>query len=188
MPGRRVHDGDILDVLEALEPVECDVVAWRTVRSGRDPIRGTVAAGRWSPPGEFEVLYTSERETGSLAEIGYRLMLEPVWPSRISHQVHRLHVGLDRLLDLSDFGVLERLGIIRRTYESHDYSRTQEVAAAARFLEADGILVPNARHPSSNLVLFMDQADSDRIQVTQSQEVDWDSWRRANRDKPSRGI
>ena len=186
MPGRRVHDGEILDYLEALDPVERDITVWRTVRAQRDPTRGTVAAGRWSPPGEFEVLYTSKQEAGSLAEIGYRLMLEPVWPSKILHELHRLQVRLERVFDLSDFTTLERLGITERAYESHDYSRTQEVAAAARFLEADGIIVPNARHPSINLVVFVDRADGDDIRVLESKAVDWNLWRQMNRKKPSR--
>jgi RES domain-containing protein len=186
MPGRRVHDGEILDILEALDLVQRDLPAWRTVRTGRDPLRGSVAAGRWSPPGEFEVLYTSEQEAGSLAEIGYRLMLEPVWPSKISHDIHRLQVRLERVLDLSDFATLQRLLIDERSYEGHNYQRTWEVAAAARFLEADGIIVPNARHPSSNLVVFVDRAADDSVAVLETRPVDWSSWRKANRGKPSR--
>ena len=73
----RQHDRELLDALES-HPSEafCGEI-WRVTVKGRDPLRGSAAGGRWSPPGEFEVLYTSLARAGALAEIGYRLSLEP---------------------------------------------------------------------------------------------------------------
>jgi hypothetical protein len=77
MTGRR-HDRVILDALEAMGPEAFAGDVWRVTSRGRDPLRGSMAEGRWSPAGEFEVLYTSLERDGALTEIGYRLSLEPV--------------------------------------------------------------------------------------------------------------
>ena len=42
-------------------------------------------------------------------------------------------------------------------YEIFDYQATQAIAAAAHFLEFDGLKVPSARAPCSNLVFFTDR-------------------------------
>src|SRR5271169_4158297 len=98
MTGRRpVHDRRILDALEAIDPKPFAGEVWRVVRKGREALRGSTANGRWSPSGgEFEVLYTSLERDGALAEIGYRLSLEPVWPSRLEHEVHLIEVETER--------------------------------------------------------------------------------------------
>lgn len=175
-----MHDRALLDALERLtaEPFVAEV--WRTTWTGRDPTRGSDADGRWSPAGAFEVLYTSLQREGSLAEIGYRLSLEPVWPSRARHTISRLAVNTQRTLRLATFADLLPLGIEPTLYPTLDYSRTQAVAAAARFLEFDGVLVPSARHPSTNLVLFLDQLAGGSLDVLGSEPVDWAAWR-ANR-------
>ncbi|GLS32683.1 RES domain-containing protein [Mesorhizobium albiziae] len=174
----RVHDRAILDALEAADVVSFSQTVWRITRSGRDPIRGSAADGRWSPGGTVEVLYTSslERE-GALAEIGFRLSLEPVWPSRIAHEIHEIGVQAQRTLHLADMASLGPLGIDVSRYTSFDYTATQAVAAAAHFLEFDGLIVPSARHQSQNLVIFMDRDAAGTLDVRASEAVDWNAWR-----------
>src|ERR1700747_1593631 len=103
MIGRRpVHDRSVLDALEAIDPERFTGEVWRVARKGREGLRGSTANGRWSlSGGEFEVLYTSLEREGALAEIGYRLSLEPVWPSRIQHEIHRIGVRTQRTLHLA---------------------------------------------------------------------------------------
>lgn len=180
MRGRgRVHDRAILDALESLDSKPFQGEVWRTVRKGRDPLRGSAAAGRWSPGGELEVLYTSLERAGSLAEIGYRLSLEPVWPSRIEHQVHSIVAQAERTLRFADVASLAPLGVDAGRYGTFDYAATQAVAAAAHFLELDGLIVPSARHDSANLVLFLDRIEPGSLTVRQSEDVDWAAWRRS---------
>jgi hypothetical protein len=180
--GRRVHDRAILDALEALHSESVDATVWRLIRKGRDPLRGAAANGRWSPSGEFEVLYTSFLREGALAEIGYRLSLEPVWPSLIEHEIHTIEIQTGRTLRLADLNQLATLGVDVSRYETFDYRATQAISAAAHFLEFDGLIVPSARYRCSNLVLFLDRLPQPgRLHLVKSENVDWNDWRHQNR-------
>jgi hypothetical protein len=184
-PSGRVHDRAILDALEAIGPMPFEGEVWRITRKGRDPLRGSSAHGRWSPGGEFEVLYTSVARDGALAEIGFRLSLEPVWPSRLEHEIHEIAARSPRTLHIADLAGLAHLGVESARYESFDYQATQSIAAAAHFLEFDGLKVPSARAPCSNVVFFTDRvADERGLSLRRSEAVDWDAWRSTRR--PSR--
>jgi RES domain-containing protein len=181
----RVHDRAILDALDAMTPVRFENKVWRITRAGYDATRGSAANGRWSPGCNVEVLYTSLAREGALAEIGYRLSLEPVWPSRIHHEIHQITALSERNLAFASIASLAPLGVDVSKYESFDYTATQALAAAAHFLEFDGLLVPSARHNSMNLVLFMDRGVSGSFEVTSSEPVDWAAWRgQRRRSKP----
>src|SRR5258708_19266109 len=155
--GGRVHDRPILDALEKLDPEPFDSDVWRVARKGRDPLRGSSANGRWGTRGELEVFYTSEQRDGALAEVGFRLSLEPVWPSLIQHQIHLLAVRTERTLRLVDMRELANLGVDISRYETFEYGATQAIPAAAHFLEFYGLVVPSARFACSNLALFTDR-------------------------------
>jgi RES domain-containing protein len=114
---------------------------------------------------------------GALAEIGYRLSLEPVWPSRLQHEIHELAAQSERALQFADIASLATLGVDVARFQSFDYTATQALAAAAHFLEFDGLLVPSARHSSANLVLFMDRGLSGSLEVKSTESVDWTAWR-----------
>lgn len=174
----RVHDRAILDALEEMDPAPVDASVWRVTRAGRDPIRGSAAYGRWSPGGTVEVLYTSLEREGALAEIGFRLSLEPVWPSRIKHEIHEIAAKTKRTLRFADIPSLAAYGVDASRYESFDYDSTRALAAAAHFLELDGLLVPSARHRSANLVIFMDRDAAASLHVKQTHPVDWSAWRK----------
>ena len=174
----RVHDRAILDALEAIGPAPFEGDVWRVTRKGRDAGKGSSAAGRWSPFGEFEVLYASLEPEGAVAEIGYRLSLEPIWPSRMQHEIHRIGLRLDRSLRLADLSALSPLGVNIARYESFDYAATQAIASAARFLEFGGLMVPGARHDGSNMVVFLDRIGDDVFEVRESKPVNWPSWRK----------
>ncbi len=130
----RIHDRVILDALEAMDPEPFSGTVWRVTRKGREPLRGAAAHGRWSSSGDFEVLYTSLEREGALAEIGYRLSLEPVWPSRIEHEVHTIAVEAERTLRFADLASLAPFGVDIARYRGFDYEATQALAAAAHFL------------------------------------------------------
>lgn len=177
--GGRIHDRIILDALESLDPGPFHGTAWRVTGKGRDPLRGAAVHGRWGPNGEFEVLYTSLLEEGALAEIGYRLSLEPVWPSRIEHEIHQIEVQAERTLRFADLTSLAPLGVDPARYRSFDYAATQAIAAAANFLGFDGLIVPSARYDCANLVIFTERAPA--LALVNTGNVDWEAWRRGRR-------
>jgi hypothetical protein len=174
--GRPVHDRRILDALEAIDPEPFKNAVWRVTRKGRDPLRGSTAPGRWTPTGGFEALYTSLERDGALAEIGYRMSLEPVWPSRLEHDVHLIEVETERTLRFADLEKLAPLGVDVARYHTFEYQATQAIAAAAYFLEFDGLIVPSARFDCPNLVIFTERATD--LLLRDSQPVDWESWRK----------
>lgn len=173
---RTPHDRLLLDALDAVAPVPFESEVWRVARTGRPALQGSTAAGRWTPEGAL-VLYTSLDADGALAEIGYRLSLEPVWPSRLEHTLHALTARTGHTLHLADLAALRPLGVDIARYAGLDYRATQAVAAAAHFLEFDGMLVPSARAPCANLVLFLDHLGPDALTIRQSRPVDWPAWR-----------
>lgn len=174
----RVHDRAILDALDAIDPESFEGEVWRIVRKGRDALRGASAHGRWGTGGEFEVLYASLTRDGALAEVGHRLSLEPIWPSLLEHEIHSIAARTERTLRLADVASLGPMGVDITRYEDLDYGATQAIAAAAHFLEFDGLLVPSARAACSNLVIFLDRILPGALEVTSSEIVDWNVWRR----------
>jgi hypothetical protein len=177
--GGRVHDRAILDALENFDPEDLDKTVWRVTRAGRDPLRGAVANGRWNAIGELETLYTSIEREGAMAEVGFRLSLEPVWPSKIDYQLHKLAIRAERALRFDNLEQLAKLGVDVLRFESFDYGVTQAIAAAAHFLQFDAMVVPSARFPTANVVLFLDRVQPPEL--SQSEIVDWSQWRAANR-------
>jgi RES domain len=178
-PGFRVHDRAILDALEALEGRSFTGEVWRIARKGREPLRGSSTHGRWSPNGEFEVLYTSLERDGAMAEVGYRLSLEPIWPSRIQHDMHKIRIHTEKTLQFADVAALQSLGVDPAKYPGFDYTATQAITAAAHFLGFDGLLVPSARASCKNLVLFIERVtEAGNLEVLETRPVHWTAWRR----------
>jgi len=170
------HDRALIDALE-YHPVEAfRGTVWRVTRAGRDALYGSTAPGRWSPGEDAPVLYTSLERHGALAEIGFRLSLEPVWPSRIAHEVHRVAAGTERSLRFADVTSLTPLGVDAARWQGFDYTATRAIAAAAHFLEFDGLIVPSARAACHNLVVFL-QKPGITLRVEDTQPVDWAAWR-----------
>ena len=170
----------LLDALESRDPQAVEKTVWRVVRKGRDPLRGAVADGRWNAISEFEVLYAGLAAEGALAEVGYRLSLEPVWPSKIEHEVHTLAVKADRAVVFDDLQDLEKLGVNAAKFQTFDYAATQAIAAAARFLEFDALVVPSARYAVLNLVGFLERLRTPP-QLIHTDTVNWTAWRARTR-------
>jgi len=177
--GDHTHDPDLLDALEAIDPETFDGEVWRATWAGRDPLVGGTGGGRWHPPNDFEALYTSMEQDGALAEIYHHLSRAPVFSS--SHvQIHRIAVRVERTLVLADVGALAPLGVDEESFRKGGVARSREVGAAARFLDLEGLIVPSARWPCANLVLFPDRlSDRDSLRVVESRDVNWPAWREA---------
>lgn len=177
MSNSHVHDPDLLDALDAMEPQSFDEVVWRVTWATRDALAGGAGGGRWHPPNDFEALYTSLDENGAMAEVYHLLSKAPVFSS--SHvKMNQLRVLTERTLVFNDIGALETVGVEEEAFHKGDYSRTREIGAAARFLDMDGLIVPSARWPCANLVLFLDRlADLETLKVLETRDINWPAWR-----------
>jgi hypothetical protein len=176
---RRARDLRLLDHVDAYPRRPHSGVLWRVVREGRDPLQGGRPLNRWCN-GQFDVLYTCLDREGAIAEVYALLSLQPVFPSKIVFEVHRLHVSVQQSLHLVDLPTLARLGVDVDHYQERDYAKTQDIADAAFFLGSDGLFVPSARWPSTNAVLFTDRIDPSclTLEATDPKPIDWQDWRR----------
>ena len=162
---------------------------WRVTWASRDPLIGGTGGGRWHPPNDFEALYTSTVADGALAEIYFHLSKAPVFST--SHtKLHEIDVRTDRTLVFDDIEALENIGVDREGFSRGDYARTsrgdyartREIGSAARFLDFDGLIVPSARWPCTNLVLLMDRlADLESLAVVRESAINWPAWREKTR-------
>ncbi len=169
----RAHDPDLIDALEAMAPRSFDGHVWRVSWARRDPLAVGTGGGRWHPADDFAALYTSEERDGVLAEIYHHLSKAPVFSS--SHaRLNRLRARTERTLVFDDVAALESVGVDAAAFHKGENVRTREVGAAARFLDMDGLIVPSARWPCANLVLFLDRlANLETLSVVEQRDVNW---------------
>ncbi len=160
-----------------MEPRPFAGFVWRVAWAARDPLAGGTGGGRWHFSNDFEVLYTSMEEDGAMAEIYHHLSKAPIFSS--SHvTINKLHVTTERTLEFPDVAALAKLGIDEEAFRKGETSRTREVGAAARFLDMDGLIVPSARWPCLNLVLFLDRLpDRAELRVVETRGINWPAWR-----------
>ncbi|MEW6437792.1 MAG: RES family NAD+ phosphorylase [Pseudomonadota bacterium] len=185
---RRRRDSALIDAIEAHKPIEFEGGVWRVVRDGRSPLACGSAGGRWDD-GTFDVLYTSQERDGAIAEMHFHLSRgQPIFPSKVRYRLHELHASLSRALKLVDMQALAALGLDTARYGQlsyermgEEYPRSQDIAEVAHFLEFDGLIVPSARWPCLNTVLFCDRVPPSRMDtVADHGLVDWDDWATRN--------
>jgi len=172
-----VHDPDLLDALDQIPMRPYKGVVWRVTWATRDALAGGTSGGRWHPPGDVEVLYTSVAEEGALAEIYYHLSRAPVFSS--SHtKIAKIEIEANTVLDLRDMALLHDLGVSREDFQRGVYHRTAEIGSAARFLDADALLVPSARAETQNFVVFLDRIENpDNLRIIELHDINWPAYR-----------
>lgn len=182
----RIRDSALIDALEAAPATLFDGTVWRVVRGGRDVLQGSAYGGRWDDT-TFEVLYTSEKADGAIAEIYFHLSRgQPVIPSKVTYYLYEIRVTIRRALVLSDLAALAELGVDTARFGSlsyaervQEYPRPQEIAETAYFVGFDGLVVPSARFDCRNVVLFCDRIPPESIEVVRDHgAIRWENWRR----------
>lgn len=159
-----IRDNALLDALEKLDRRTFSGSVWRSVRQGRRPDECARSGGRWDDR-NFDVLYTSLERQGAIEERRFHLFRgQPFPPSKPVYELYQLNVNLNSIIALETLGDLKEIGMSTEHYgqasyveRKGEYPRSQEIGEACFFLGADGLLVPNARHDSLNLILFCDQ-------------------------------
>lgn len=173
----------LLDAIEAQTPTRLAGTVWRVVTDGLDPVRPSRAGGRWDD-GTFDVLYTASERDGALAEAWFHIARgQPVIPSKISKRIHQIKVELDLVLDLSTAEKLASLGMNMTNYgrlsylqREQEYPAPQQIAEIAFFYEYEAIIVPNARWPTSNVVVLTENVRPGQVEALESEPIDLSVW------------
>lgn len=186
---RPARDSRLLDAVEALTGGPFSGTAWRVTREGRDPLQCSAVGGRWDDR-SFEVLYTSSRADGAIAEMYFHVSRgQPVIPSRVRYHLHELRVTLKSCLRIASLEELAALGLRTVSFgqlswfeREQEYPRTQEIAEVAHFLGRDGLIVPSARAEHPNIVIFCEAAGLEAVEAVRDHgAIAWDEWRRSPR-------
>lgn len=173
------HDMALLDALIALPETDFNGTIWRVVHGNRLSTDGSKGAGRWNLR-ESDVLYCALESDGAMSEIHFHISRgQSVFPSKLQSVKYELHAQFTKVLDLRDTTVLRQLGIDLQRYQEMLYSECQKIGEAVGFLGFEAMLVPNARHKSANLVVFLANCDLDNIGEVNHQQIDWRAWRQA---------
>ena len=178
----------LLDAIDAKKPAILKARLWRVVTEGRDPLQPGRAGGRWDD-GSFDVLYTSSERDGALAENWFHIARgQPIPPSKPVKRIYQIEVELRRVLDLSGDGQLAALGVDMQSYgqlsyfkREREYPTTQQIGEVAFFYEYEALVVPNARWPTSNVVIMTEHASLTNISADEGERVDLAAWRARNK-------
>jgi RES domain-containing protein len=175
---RSGHDVALLDALGELPETSFDGEFWRIVHGIRSPLDGSKGAGRWNRR-ESEVLYCALERDGALSEIDFHLRrAQPIFPSRLVSVAYQMRASFEKVVDLTDMTLLAKLGVATSRYREILYEETQKIGEAVGFLGFHAMIVPNARHPSVNVVVFPANCDLDVIENLRKEPVNWAGWQR----------
>lgn len=155
-----IYDPVLLDKLEQLAAQSYTGRAWRHMFNGVDPQLPNTRGARWNPAG-VAAIYLSLESATAIAEADYSLAIQPVRPTPRSRELYEVEIDLGRILDLRDVGVLASLGVDEEALRRDPPNECQAVGGGAAWLQCDGLIVPSARAPGSNLVAFVDHMDPD---------------------------
>lgn len=182
-PHRPPRPQALVDAIEAESPTSFSGLVWRVVTDGFDVLRPGRAGGRWDD-GTFDVLYTSSARDGAIAESWFHASKgQPVIPSRITKRLYKIEVEISKVLDLSDMQKLRSFGVNVAAYGRLQYARRtdeyptlQQIAEAAHFYEYQAIIVPNARWPRSNVVVFTEHTPRNLMTIIDDEPIDLSLW------------
>jgi RES domain-containing protein len=165
-----IFDRETVEALEHISPSNWKGIVYRHMFANFPPERENTRGARWNPT-ETPAIYASLDRDVAIAEADYYISLQPV-PPRARRVVYRIEVALGSVLDLSDPATLAQVGLSIGLLATIDHSKCQEIGGAAEWLEHDGLLVPSARAPGVNLVIFPNRKKpSYRFDVLDSEEL-----------------
>lgn len=163
------YDPTLLDALEGLPAARWQGRVWRHMFNDYPPDRVNTGGARWNPPG-VGAIYTALDRATALAEGRHAIDVQPrrTYARRVLYQVE---VAVAALVDLSAPGALATVGLTLDDVKADDHTPCQAVGGAAAWLERDGLLVPSARSPDTNLVILVGALGLEDDLVVVHQEV-----------------
>jgi len=147
-----LYSSELLDALSALSSSTWEGTIFRHTFGSVPPEKENQLGARWNPA-EVPAIYSSLQPETAIAEVEFHISLQPFRPTT-ERRVHRIQVRVPDVIELTDWQILERLGVSRASFEAIEPPSCKEVGGAAAFLGHGGILVPSARFPGVNLVIY----------------------------------
>ena len=128
--------------------------------------------GRYNPPGEFGALYL-----GETIEVSRTERSKKIKDFFVSTQVAgKIKVSYKKVLDLTDSGVLKKLGIkmdqILSKEKDEGWDLTWEIARLAYQLGFEAILAPSITGAGNNLIIFDKYLESEKINLVSKQHYE----------------
>lgn len=165
-----VFDRVTVEALEQIRPANWEGIVFRHMFASFPPERENTRGARWNPA-ETPAIYASLDRDVAIAEADYYIDLQPIRPVA-RRVVYKIEVALNSVLDLSDPTTLLKIGLSIESLAAIDHSKCQQIGGAVEWLEHDGLLVPSARTPGVNLVIFPNRKKpSYRFDVLESEEL-----------------
>lgn len=132
---------------------------WRHLSPRHDPFSGEGArlhGGRFNPVGSFPVVYICRTRPCVVAELqrlGERqtIGVEGLLPRHL----YRYDIRLDRVLDLTNAGVRDEVGLGLEVLTGPDWATCQDLGATAHALGVQAILSPSAAGVDDVLAVFI---------------------------------
>ena len=147
-------DQQLLEKLAGLPPKPWTGNVYRCMLAGASADCENIRGARWNPQ-NISAIYTSLSMEGAIAEIEYRLSLEPPIKRKVIRKaVYTIRVELEKTVDICTNDLWQQFGITSMMLAGFDHSMCQKIGAQADWLELEGILVPSARHKNGNLVIY----------------------------------
>ena len=116
-------------------------------------------------------IYTNLAREGALAEAEHQIAVQPI-PPRARRTIYTLELSLTSVLDLTDTELLQDLGIGTAELTADNMVACRQLGGAAHWLGRDGLLLPSARSPSTNLVSFpANRPDNARFEIISEEPV-----------------
>lgn len=149
-----LHDPQLLDALEAcVVPSGWDASVWRRAFTDREPLSPNSRGARWNPAG-VDALYCALTPEGAEIEHESMLKRQPIPPSKPRHTVE-IRTVIASVADLRAPEALKPAGLGPDDLTQEAWEATRRVGAAAAWLGMGALVVPSARHPDGNIVIFV---------------------------------
>jgi RES domain-containing protein len=146
------YSNTLLDALSRLSSSAWEGIVYRHTFGSIPPRKENQLGARWNPP-EVPAIYCSLEPQTAIAEVNFHISLQPFAPTR-ERRLHRIEVRVTGVLNLTDWALLEGLGVISSSFPTLEPPMCKEVGGGAAFLGHGGILVPSARCAGTNLVIY----------------------------------
>lgn len=154
-------DPDLVERLDQLPRRALEVVAYRHVAEGRQPLSGEgarIQGGRWNPPESFPTLYVGMTERMVVAEFR-RLAMRSGRSTAdfLPRQLFQIEAKLQLVLDLTDTGHVHALNVNAADLVSDDLTVCQALGDAAHYLGTEAVLAQSAAGAGLALAIFTDR-------------------------------